>query len=91
MPHQYRKGGIPKLLGISKRGNAYLRGLFIHGARAALASVAKTEDAPGRWLRKLLACWQHNARIVAFAAKLSRVTWAGWTENPSSRFSAYQV
>ena len=51
VPRQHTTGGKPKLLGISKRGNAYLRGLFIHGARAALPSMAKTEDATGQWLR----------------------------------------
>ena len=47
VPRQHTTGGKPKLLGISKRGNAYLRGLFIHGARAALASLSKVEDATG--------------------------------------------
>ena len=55
VPRQHTTGSKPKLLGISKRGNAYQRGLFIHGARAALASLSKVEDAIGRWLRGLLA------------------------------------
>lgn len=52
---QHTTGGRPKLLGISKRGNSYLRGLFIHGARAALASLSKTEDSTGRWRA---GCWR---------------------------------
>ncbi|WP_336492663.1 IS110 family transposase [Methylobacterium nigriterrae] len=76
VPRQHTTGGKPKLLGISKRGNAYLRGLFIHGARAALASMAKAEDATGRWLRGLLARTHYNAVVVALAAKLARVAWA---------------
>ena len=60
VPRQHTTGGKPKLLGISKRGNAYLRGLFIHGARAALASLSQVEDATGRWLRGLLARAHYN-------------------------------
>ena len=76
VPRQHTTGGRPKLLGISKRGNAYLRGLFIHGARAALASLSKAEDATGRWLRGLLARAHYNVVVVALAAKLARVAWA---------------
>ena len=76
MPRQHTTGGKPKLLGISKRGNAYLRGLFIHGARAALASLSKVEDATGRWLRGLLARAHSNVVVVALAAKLARIAWA---------------
>ncbi|KQO91402.1 hypothetical protein ASF32_22595 [Methylobacterium sp. Leaf91] len=64
------------MLGISKRSNAYLRGLFIHGARAALASLSKTEEAAGRWLRGLLARAHYNVVVVALAAKLARIAWA---------------
>lgn len=76
VPRQHTTGGKPKLLGISKRGNSYLRGLFIHGARAALPSMAKAEDATGRWLRGLLARAHYNAVVVALAAKLARIAWA---------------
>ena len=76
VPRQHTTGGKPKLLGISKRGNAYLRGLFIHGARAALASLSKVEDATGRWLRGLLARAHYNVVVVALAAKLARIAWA---------------
>ncbi|AWI88000.1 IS110-like element ISMex31 family transposase [Methylorubrum extorquens] len=64
VPRQHTTGGKPKLLGISKRGNAYLRGLFIHGARAALASLSKVEDATGRWLRSLLECTPVGPKIA---------------------------
>jgi transposase len=49
VPRQMTTGGKPKLLGISKRGNAYLRKMLIHGARAALPSLSTTETTP-RWL-----------------------------------------
>ena len=76
VPRQHTTGGKPRLLGISKRGNAYLRQLFVHGARAALASMAKADDATGRWLRGLLARAHHNVVVVALAAKLARIAWA---------------
>ena len=55
----------PKLLGISKRGNAYLRTLLIHGARTALLGLAKSETPLGRWLKGLLERVHRNVAIVA--------------------------
>ncbi len=51
VPRQMTTGGKPKLLGISKRGNAYLRKMLIHGARAALPSLSTAETPLGDWLR----------------------------------------
>ena len=76
MPRQHTTGGRPKLLGISKRGNAYLRTLLIHGARAALKPLAASETALGEWLRNLLARTHRNTVIVALANKLARIAWA---------------
>lgn len=76
VPRQHTTGGKPRLLGISKRGNAYLRTLLIHGARAALPSLAKSETALGAWLRSLLARCHHNTVVVALANKLARIAWA---------------
>ena len=69
-------GGRLKLLGITKRRNKYLRMLFIHGARAALPGLAKTETPLGAWLRGLLARAHRNVAVVALAAKLARIAWA---------------
>jgi transposase len=69
-------GGRPKLLGITKRGNKYLRMLFIHGARAALPGLAKAKTPLGAWLRGLLTRAHRNVAIVALAAKLARIAWA---------------
>ena len=52
-PKQMTTGGKPRLLGISKRGNVYLRTLLIHGARAALPSLARSPTPIGDWLRGL--------------------------------------
>ena len=72
VPKQMTTGGKPKLLGISKRGNKYLRKMLIHGARAALPTLSKSETPLGGWLRGLLARAHVNTVVVALAAKLAR-------------------
>jgi transposase len=76
VPRQYSTGGKPRLLGISKRGNKYLRTLLIHGARAAMPHLAARDDALGSWLRRLLARAHRNVAVVALANKLARIAWA---------------
>jgi transposase len=51
VPKQATTGGKPKLLGINKRGNVYLRKMLIHGARAALPTLSKSATPLGKWLR----------------------------------------
>lgn len=75
-PRQMTTGGRPRLLGISKRGNRYLRANLIHGARAVLAHVAARDTGLGRWVRGLLARAHKNVVVVALAAKLARIAWA---------------
>ena len=76
VPRQFTTGGKPKLLGISKRGNKYLRKQLIHGARAALPSVAERDTPLGRWAKALLGRAHRNVAVVAFANKLARIAWA---------------
>ena len=76
VPRQHTTGGKANLLGISKRGNRYLRMLLIHGARAALPTLAKSQTTLGTWLRGLLARTHRNIAIVALANKLARIAWA---------------
>ena len=76
VPRQLTTGGKPKLLGISKRGNKYLRRQLIHGARAALPYVAERDTPLGRWAKALLERAHHNVAVVAFANKLARIAWA---------------
>ncbi|MDO9714491.1 IS110 family RNA-guided transposase [Paracraurococcus lichenis] len=76
VPKQVTTGGKPKLLGISKRGNRYLRKMLVHGARAALRMLSNTDTALGQWLRGLLQRAHKNTVVVALAAKLARVACA---------------
>jgi transposase len=76
VPRQFTTGGKPKLLGISKRGNKYLRKQLIHGARAALPYVAERDTPLGRWAKGLMSRAHHNVAVVAFANKLARIAWA---------------
>jgi transposase len=76
VPRQATTGGRPKLLGISKRGNKYLRKLLIHGARSAMPSLLATQTPLGAWLRALLTRVHKNTATVALANKLARIAWA---------------
>lgn len=72
VPRQSGTGGKVKLLEISKRGDAYLRTLLVHGARSVLAHAKE----PGPWLEQLKARRPANVVIVAQAAKMARAIWA---------------
>jgi transposase len=76
VPRQATTGGRPRLLGITKRGNVYLRTLLVHGARAALPSLSASATPLGAWLRALTARTHKNKVIVALAGKLARIAWA---------------
>ena len=72
VPRQSGTGGRVRLLGISKRGDVYLRTLLIHGARSVIA----TGKQPGPWLTKLVQRRPHNVAVVALANKMARTIWA---------------
>lgn len=72
VPRQIGTGGHVKLLGISKRGDVYLRTLLIHGARAVINRRKETDP----WLQKLLARRPPNVAAVAMANKMARMIWA---------------
>ena len=76
VPRQWSTGGKTKLLGISKRGNPYLRRMFIHGARAAVLRVKRKESILGNWMSELETRAARNVVIVAAANKLARISWA---------------
>lgn len=75
VPKQHSSGGKQNLLGISKRGDVYLRTLLIHGARSVIR-YAEDKAAPNSWLRKLIARRNNNVAAVALANKNARVIWA---------------
>ncbi|WP_437358105.1 IS110 family transposase [Inquilinus limosus] len=85
VPRQMTTGGKPRLLGITKRGNVYLRTLLIHGARAALPSLSDSPTPMGEWLRGLSARAHKNKVIVALAGKLARIAWAVLRSNQGYR------
>jgi transposase len=76
IPKQFSTGGKVKLLGISKRGNRYLRTMFIHGARSLVLRFNRKNSPLGDWISSLEARAHRNVVIVAMAHKLARITWA---------------
>jgi transposase len=90
VPRQSGTGGRVRLLGISKRGDKYLRTLLIHGAR----SVLTHSKSPPEWLTELLKRRPKNVAVVALANKMARTIWAltaherayqsGYVSQPSS-------
>lgn len=69
-PRQTGTGGRIRQLGISKRGDAYLRTLLMHGARAL---VARTKQST--WIPGLLARRPYSVVVAAVANKLARILW----------------
>lgn len=76
VPRQHGSGGKAGLGHISKRGDAYLRTLLIHGARAVLRHAARKSDPRSRWLQSLMARRNKNVAAVALANKNARIAWA---------------
>lgn len=75
VPKQHSTGGKSRLLGISKRGDRYLRTLLIHGARAVVRIAERKAEAES-WIRRLLARRNKNVAAVALANKNARTIWA---------------
>jgi transposase len=76
VPREHSTGGKQKLLGISKRGNCYLRTLFVQGARAVLQFRDKQSPGLKAWLAQLTSRTHYNIVGVALANKLARMAWA---------------
>lgn len=81
VPRQHSTGGKPRLLGISKRGDTYLRMLVIHGARAALRWTDKKQDARSRWASEVKERRGQNVAAVALANKMVRTAWVLMSRN----------
>ena len=90
VPKQSSSGGKQNLLGISKRGDTYLRTLLIHGARSVINAAEKKAE-PDSWLKKLMGRRNTNVAAVALANKNARIIWAllahGRTFHPDYKFA----
>ncbi|PSS58473.1 IS110 family transposase [Pseudomonas sp. BBP2017] len=75
-PKQHSSGGKDRLLGISKRGDAYLRTLMIHGARSALRTAKSKDDRLSQWAVRLAERSHPNVAAIALANKTARMAWA---------------
>ena len=76
VPRQMSTGGKPKLGGIGKQANHYLRRQMIHGARSVAFRASGRGDVRSRWLQALVARRGFNRAIVALANKTARIAWA---------------
>ena len=81
VPRQHSSGGKQVLLGISKRGDVYLRTLMIHGARSVIRVAPGRAGHEDSWLGKLMGRSSPNVAAVALANKHARVVWAILTQD----------
>ena len=75
-PKQHSSGGKDRLLGISKRGDAHLRSLLIHGARSVIRTARLKDDRLSRWVIRIAQRRHPNVAAVALANKTARIAWA---------------
>src|SRR5690606_24905547 len=80
VPRQHSSGGKHNLLGISKRGDGYLRTLLIHGARAVMRVSANKDTPLAKWIKRIEQTRGRNKAAVALANKLARIGWAILTQ-----------
>lgn len=76
VPREHSSGGKQKLLSISKRGDAYVRSLLVHGGRTVIKNVDKKEDAFSCWAKRIKEEKGYNKACVAVANKNARHVWA---------------
>lgn len=79
-PKQNSSGGKERLLGISKRGDAYLRSLLVHGARAVIRTAQAKTDRLSTWVMRIATTRHPNIAAVALANKTARIAWAMLTK-----------
>ena len=89
VPRQHSTGGKPTLGSISKRGNTYLRELFIQGAQSSFVYLKRDQSSLGRWLRQVETRRQRQVAIVALANKMVRICWKVLTSE--EEFRAYRL
>ena len=76
VPRQNSTGGKTVLLGMSKRGDSYLRMLLIQGARSVIYAAQRKSQSIDGWLGGLLKRRNENVAAVAWANKNARIAWA---------------
>ena len=81
VPRQHSSGGKPMLLGITKRGDSYVRSLLIHGARSVVRCADNKTDRLSLWIQSVKARRGTNKAAVALANKLARIAWAMMVKN----------
>lgn len=76
VPRQHSSGGKNVLMGISKKGDKYLRSLLVHGARSVVNYAHRKSDALSLWVTRLIEKRGKHKAIVALANKPARIAWA---------------
>ena len=76
VPRQHSTGGKPTLMGISKRGDCYLRTLLIHGGRSVVRVAHQHQDKRNQWIGEVKQRRGENISNVAVANKNARIAWA---------------
>lgn len=85
VPRQYSTGGKPRLLGISKRGNPYLRKLFVLGAQSLMMHMRQSKQPYSEWVKQMGKRAHRNIVVVALANKIARVAWVVLTKQTPYR------
>ena len=85
VPRQNSSGGTVRLLGISKRGDSYLRTLLVHGGRAAVRWSVGKVDSRSKWILAKQETRGYNRACVAVANKNARIIWAMMTSESEYR------
>ncbi len=75
VPRQHSTGGIDKLLGITKKGDSYVRALVVHGARSVVVRSANTSDSLSLWVNRIKERRGYNKAVIALANKMVRIAW----------------
>jgi transposase len=91
VPKQHSTGGKTTLLGISKRGDSYLRTLLIHGGRTVVRVAHKYQDRRNQWINAIEQRRGKNISAVAVANKNARIAWALLSKKVSYQVQAAEA
>jgi transposase len=88
VPRQHSSGDKQRLLGITKRGDPYLRTLLIHGARSVVFRASGKADSRSQWIAEKQRKLGTTKACVAVANKNARIIWALLAKNEAYRVAA---